>query len=306
MNTLHLKYILEVEKMGSISKAAENLYMNQPQLSKAIKDLEETVGISIFKRSSKGVVPTTKGAEFIMYAKGIMAQVERIETLFNAQKSDVLIFDAAVARSTYISQAFSKFLVSLGSKEQLKINYRETNPIRAIKNVATGENNIGIIRYHIENERYFIQMFEEKELRFDQLWEYTEEILVSEKSPLAKLDVITAEDLENYIEVDYGDDAVPFLPPAKAKQKTEAKENKKYISVYERAGLYDVLRAEKNAFARVSPAPSDSYKGTGLKSVPYSGEGGLCCDVIFYRKDYTKTETDKKFVEILKNTIKTI
>lgn len=306
MNTLHLKYVLEVEKMGSISKAAENLYMNQPQLSKAIKDLEETIGISIFKRSSKGVVPTTKGAEFIMYAKGIIAQVERVEMLFNAKKSDVLIFDAAVARSAYISQAFSIFLASLGKDEHIKINYRETNPVRAIKNVATGENNIGIIRYNIENERYFIQMFEDKELKFERLWEYTEEILVSEESPLAKLEKVTAEDLVDYIEVDYGDDVVPFLPPAKAKKKTEAKENKRYISVYERAGLYDVLRAEKRAFARVSPAPENSYNSLSLKHIPYVGEGGLCCDVIFYRQDYSKTEPDKRFIEILKETIASI
>ncbi len=306
MNTLHLKYILEVEKMGSISKAAENLYMNQPQLSKAIKDLEETIGISIFKRSSKGVVPTTKGAEFIMYAKGIIAQVERVETLFNAKKSDVLIFDAAVARSAYISQAFSKFLTSLDKNEQIKINYRETNPIRAIKNVATGENNIGIIRYNIENERYFIQMFEEKELRYELLWEYTEEILVSCDSQLAKKDKVTAEDLEGFIEVDYGDDAVPFLPPAKAKKKTEAKENKRYISVYERAGLYDVLKAEKRAFARISPAPNNSYDDLRLKNIPYVGEGGICRDVAFYRQDYRKTEPDKKFIEIIKEIISSI
>ena len=62
MNTTHLKYIIEVEKTGSISRAAENLYMSQPRLSKAIRELEKSVGISIFKRSSKGVVPTTKGA----------------------------------------------------------------------------------------------------------------------------------------------------------------------------------------------------------------------------------------------------
>ena len=67
MNIQHLKYALEVEKTASISKAAENLYMNQPHLSKAIRELEESIGISVFNRTSKGVFPTKKGAEFLLH-----------------------------------------------------------------------------------------------------------------------------------------------------------------------------------------------------------------------------------------------
>ncbi len=69
MNTLYFKYAVEVERLGSITQAADNLYMAQPNLSKAIKELEDSLGISIFKRTSKGVIPTQKGAEFLIYAK---------------------------------------------------------------------------------------------------------------------------------------------------------------------------------------------------------------------------------------------
>ena len=65
MNTLHLKYAVEVERTGSISRAAENLFMGQPNLSKAIRELEETTGITIFKRTSKGVLPTPKLKAFL-------------------------------------------------------------------------------------------------------------------------------------------------------------------------------------------------------------------------------------------------
>ena len=63
MNTQHLKYAIEVERTGSITQAADNLYIGQPSLSKAIRELEESLGIVIFKRTSKGVVPTEKGLE---------------------------------------------------------------------------------------------------------------------------------------------------------------------------------------------------------------------------------------------------
>ena len=55
MNLTHLRYMVEVERLGSITKAASALYMGQPNLSKAIKEMEREVGIPIFKRSAKGV-----------------------------------------------------------------------------------------------------------------------------------------------------------------------------------------------------------------------------------------------------------
>ena len=82
MNTQHFKYALEVEKTGSITKAAENLFMGQPNLSKSIKELEDTLGIEIFKRTSRGVVPTDKGQEFLRYAKNILSQIEEMQSIF--------------------------------------------------------------------------------------------------------------------------------------------------------------------------------------------------------------------------------
>ena len=62
MNLLHLKYAVEIEKTGSITKAANNLFMGQPNLSKAIKELENEIGITIFRRTTKGVAPTERAA----------------------------------------------------------------------------------------------------------------------------------------------------------------------------------------------------------------------------------------------------
>ena len=78
MNILHLRYAIEVERTRSISKAAENLFMGQPNLSKAIRELEENLGVTIFKRTSKGIVPTQKGEEFLVYAKRILVQIDEL------------------------------------------------------------------------------------------------------------------------------------------------------------------------------------------------------------------------------------
>ena len=82
MNILHLKYAVEISRTKSISQAAENLYMGQPNLSRAIKELEENLGITIFERTPKGISVTPDGEEFLQYAKRIIKQVEDVEAMY--------------------------------------------------------------------------------------------------------------------------------------------------------------------------------------------------------------------------------
>ncbi len=144
MNLQHLKYAVEVEKTGSITQAAENLYMGQPNLSKAIKELEGTLGVAIFKRTSKGVLPTAQGKEFLRYAKSILDQVERMEDLYRSGGEGRLHFSAAVPRASYITHAFARFLGELDQSQQLDINFKETNATDAIHSVAERESNWGL------------------------------------------------------------------------------------------------------------------------------------------------------------------
>ena len=82
MNTQFFRYMVEVERTGSITQASENLYMAQPNLSRIIKEVEDDLGFPIFKRSSKGVIPTAKGEVFLEYAESILEQLEEMELLF--------------------------------------------------------------------------------------------------------------------------------------------------------------------------------------------------------------------------------
>lgn len=303
MNTLHLKYVIEVEKTGSISKAAENLYMSQPQLSKAIRELEESVGISIFKRSSKGVVPTTKGADFIMDAKGIIAQLQRLETTYSPKKSDMVTLDAAVARCEYISEAFMRFLSHIKNDRKEKITFRETNTMRAIKNVATGENNIGIVKYNAAYELYFTQMLEERELQYELLWEYDELIATSVNSPIAKLNVVDESDLEELTEILFGDNVMHYGRSARSVKNAREKDNHHHIMVYERVGMLNALRGNENSYTRITPPPAGCYNEEEIAIIPLRSGDRKYRDVLFYRKDYKMSDTDKLFIEKLKEVI---
>ena len=79
MNLQYLKYAVEVANSGAINKAAEKLYMDQSNLSRCIKELESSVGVNIFERSSRGVKISPHGEEFLKYAKNILKQEEQME-----------------------------------------------------------------------------------------------------------------------------------------------------------------------------------------------------------------------------------
>ena len=72
MNTQHLQYIIEIERTRSISQAAENLFIGQPNLSRILHDVEQMLGFRIFERSTRGVRPTTRGTIFLQHAKSIL------------------------------------------------------------------------------------------------------------------------------------------------------------------------------------------------------------------------------------------
>ena len=154
MNILHLKYAVEVAKAGSLSKAAEALYMNQPNLSRAIKELEASLGITIFGRSAKGVYVTPEGEEFLGYARKILSQIDEVEAIYKSGAPVRQRFSISVPRASYISAAFAQFSKRLGP-ERAEIFYKETNAMRVIRNILTADYKLGILRYASNYDKYF-------------------------------------------------------------------------------------------------------------------------------------------------------
>ncbi|MEG0229943.1 MAG: LysR family transcriptional regulator, partial [Oscillospiraceae bacterium] len=206
MNIQQMRYVLEVEKTGSITKAANNLFMGQPNLSKTIKDLENELGINIFKRTPKGVEPTAKGGEFLSYAKHIVSQIDELESLYHNEYENSININISVPRSTYIGAAFSKFLNDNDitdnlNKDRLQLHYKETNASTAISDVISGESEIGIIRYQEPYEEYFLTQLKDHNLDYKLIKQYTLNIIMSENHPLAALEEIPFHELSSYIEI---------------------------------------------------------------------------------------------------------
>ena len=239
MKIEHLKYAIEVEKTGLISKAAENLYMNQPHLSRAIKELEENVGIKIFNRTPKGVVPTKDGADFLVYAKNIAEQIDEVERMYKHRDVNMHKFDVSVPMACYVAQAFIEFVTEISNGKSLDISYRETNSLLAVESVLNNDNNIAIIRYQTLYEKYFLQFLEENGLCAEPIWEFKYFLIMSVQHPLAVEKEIEYKDLSDFIEITHGYLTIPTLPQSVLQEIHRGGKRKKEIAVFERESQFE-------------------------------------------------------------------
>lgn len=295
MNTLHLKYAIEVAKTGSITLAAENLYMNQPNLSKAIKELEASIGIDIFKRTSKGIVPTKKGEEFLVHAKSIVAQVEELETLYKSDEIKKITYRVSVPRASYISHAYTRFVTKLDPEKEWELNFVETNSINTMNDVAQGDCNLGIVRYKVSRENYFLDYIKNKKLKYENLWEFESMVLISVNNPLAAVDILTNKDLNQCVEIMHGDLTVPHLSSSEIRK--EVKQRKRYIYVYERGSQFELLNQVQDSFMFVSPLPQTLLDRFGLIQKKYITNDQHYKDILIYPKGYTLSEIDQAFIQ---------
>lgn len=299
MNTLHFKYAVEVAKTGSITQAAENLYMAQPNLSKAIKELEETLGIAIFRRTSKGVAPTAKGEEFLVYAKKVLTQIERMEALHIPESDDCQKFSICIPTGSYISHAFTRFVADLSMDKEMDIRIKESNSLETINSVAGGEFNLGILRIPSRYSRYFQEYFEEKDLHSQQIWESEYLVLMSEAHPLAAVPEVTYQALGQYIELSHEEIAVPYLQTEETRRTDYSEHDRRKISIHERSSQFDLLSLVPATYMWVSPVPREMLDRYGLVQRRCHRENHLFRDVLVYSKDYILTQLDRNFIDRL-------
>lgn len=300
MNLLHLKYAVEVEKSCSISKAAENLFMGQPNLSRAIKELEESIGITIFKRTSKGIYPTPQGEEFLQHAKSIVAQIDEIEQIYQSSKNDKHKFSVSVPRASYIASAFTEFSKSLDLSRKLEVFYKETNSMTAINNIIQSDYRLGIIRYQSAFESYFKSLLDEKSMDSELILEFSYLAVMSVDHPLAKKSDLELNDLNPYIEIAHADPFVPSMPVSVAKKAELSDRIDKRIFVFERASQFDLLSSNFNTFMWVSPIPQRFLEQYGLVQKKVRENTKTYKDILIYRKAYHFSDLDDKFIHELK------
>lgn len=299
MNLLHMKYAVEIAETKSINKAAERLYVGQPTLSRAVKELETNLGVTIFERSAKGMFLTPDGEVFIRYAKTVLKQVDEIEEMFKNSRVSRERFSVSVPRASYITEAFAAFSKLLEKDTPVEVFYKETNSMRTLRNVLQENYKLGIVRYTESYDKYYKTMMEEKGLSHELVTKFRYVLLMSKDSDLAEKETITYDDLKDKIEIAHADPYVPSLPFAQIKKEELPDNSSRRIFVFERASQFELLSQNPETFMWVSSIPQSLLDRYGLVERKSNENERVYKDVLIYRKEYTLSRLDDLFIEQL-------
>ena len=197
MTLQQLKYILTVVDCGSISEAAKHLYISQPSLSSAVKEIEEEYGIEIFLRSSKGIALTNEGIEFLSYARQVVEQAELMEQRYLNKKPSKKLCSISTQHYAFAVQAFVALLKELNESEY-ECTLRETRTHEIIEDVRNLRSEIGILYLSEFNQKVITKLLRDNDLKFYPLFSAQPHVFVSVHHPLAKRDILEMEDLDEY------------------------------------------------------------------------------------------------------------
>lgn len=197
MTLAQLKYVITVAEATSMNEAAKQLFISQPSLSSAIKDLEEEIGIEVFIRSNKGVFVTPEGEEFVGYARQVVEQYKLIETKYIDKENIKKKFGVSTQHYTFAVKAFVEMVKQFGM-EEYEFAIRETKTYEVIEDVKNFKSEIGILYINNFNQKILNKMFTECGLVFHPILDCQIYVYMWKGHPLAGREEITLEELEDY------------------------------------------------------------------------------------------------------------
>lgn len=197
MTLQQLKYVVEIVKSGSMSEAAKRLYISQPSLSNAIKDLEKELGFELFIRNNRGITLSVNGSEFLGYARQVVEQTELLETRYFSSKPPRCHFSVSTQHYSFAVNAFVN-LIKQYSYEEYEFTLRETRTYEILEDVKSLRSELGILYLSSFNTKVLKNLFQESNLAFHPLFKATPHIFISTKNPLAGKEFVTLDDLQPY------------------------------------------------------------------------------------------------------------
>ena len=169
MTLQQLRYAVEVANRGSMNEAAKKLYVSQPSLSSAIRDLEQEIGISIFIRTNRGIYVSSEGKEFLCYALQIIEQENILKEHYLGAKPSKEKFGISTQHYTFAIKAFVTLLQELNPNE-FDFTFRETTTAEVIKDVQSRKSEIGMLYMNNFNAKMILKSLEEAGLKFIELF----------------------------------------------------------------------------------------------------------------------------------------
>lgn len=193
----HIHYILEIERQGSLNRAANALFISQPYLSNMLREFEYELGIQLFIRTPKGMTPTPAGREVLEYAKKIMEYVEKIQSLKPSEKQEMELLSVASISSSVILDLCHEYQDIL-NYAGVRLSFTELPDNEIIQAVSTGMVDVGFFYYQDYREREIMYELENKGLVFNELVREPFCVLVNPENSLSNRESVTIEEMNQY------------------------------------------------------------------------------------------------------------
>lgn len=197
MTLAQLRYAITVAGVSSMNEAARKLFISQPSLSAAIKELEEEVGVELFKRTNRGISVTLEGEEFIGYARQVVEQYNLIESKYILKENTKKKFGVSMQHYTFAVKAFVEMVKQFGMDEY-EFEIHETKTYDVIEDVKNCKSEIGILYLNDFNKKVLTKLFHESAVEFHELLKCHIYVYLWKGHPLASKEEITLEELEEY------------------------------------------------------------------------------------------------------------
>ena len=238
MTLQQLKYIITVAEAGTITEAAAKLFISQPSLTNAVKELEKEMNVTIFDRTNKGISVSKEGEVFLGYARQVLEQAAILEDTYKSSNNRKQEFGVSTQHYSFAVNAFVDMIKQYG-KETYDFTIRETQTYEIIEDVAAMKSEIGILYINDFNSTIIKKALKSHDLEFHELLVARPHVFISSRHPLADKKEITFKELEDY----------PYLSFEQGEHNSfyyseeifSMEEKKKNIRVRDRATLFNLL-----------------------------------------------------------------
>ena len=296
MTLQQLRYFIQTAECGSISRAAEKLYISQPSLSKSISELEREMGISFFDRTNRGVQLSEDGFRFLSYARQVVQQADLLEEEYKSSPPARRIFAVSAQHYSFVVRAFVDLVREYG-KDRYEFTLRETKTADIIEDVRTRRSELGILYLSSFNRKVLLHMFSDAEIEFHPLFTAGAHVFISRSHPLAQKESLTPDDLKNYPRLTFEqglNNSFYF-----SEEPLSTAESPKNIVVSDRATLFNLLIG-LDGYTICSGILNSDLNGNNIVSVPLRCEeemeiGYLC------PKGQPLSSVSKRYLEFLKD-----
>lgn len=197
MTLQNLKYMITVAETGSITEAARRLFISQPSLSNAIREVEKEVKFTIFSRSRAGIALTNEGMEFLGYVRQVIQQMDLLEDKFITNLPKKQRFCVSTQHYTFTANAFVEMVKQFG-QERFEFILNETQTHQILEDVKNRFSDLGIIYISDSNEVVIRKALEDNKLIFSELFTVSPHVFLRAEHPLAHRASVKLEDLKEY------------------------------------------------------------------------------------------------------------